>query len=357
MKNNILTISLVIAVFAAAAVFWMLKNPGKKETPKASVSAVLTVSEAAVTEAEWTESIKATGQVAAWQEAVIGTEISGQRLIAVPADVGDVVKKGQVLAKFNSETLLAEYAELEANWIAAESNRKRALNLKVFDAISEQSVEDYINKAAVAKAQMDAKALHLKYTNITAPDDGVISVRNATLGAVGAAGEELFRLIRQNRLEWRGELTANQAAHIVKGQSVILALPNGDKAEGTVRQIAPSFDPETRLITVFVDIKAGSGAQAGMYAEGQIRLGKRTALKVPAKSVVIRDGHSYVFSIISNASGAAVSRHEVMLGQTRGNEAQILSGLSKGMRIVLQGAGFLNDGDIVRISAEKGGRE
>lgn len=360
-KNNtfrvLLHIVAILFIFLALATstFLVLRGKDAKGTPaEAPIPAALTVSETRVTETEWPEIIKATGPISAWQEAVIGTEISGQRLVAVMADVGDIVKKGQILARFNSDTLMAEYAELKANWIAAESKQKRALTLKSSGAMSDQTIEDYVNQAAVAKAQMDAKALQLKYADIVAPDDGVISARNATLGAVGGAGDELFRLIRQNRLEWRGELTVEQAAHVVRGQPVALKLPNGNKPEGSIRKIAPSFNPETRMTTIFVDIRTDSNAQAGMYAEGEIMIGQQTAMSVPAKSVVIRDGRNYVFNISNHTSGASVRQHEVQVGQIRGNEAQILSGIAKGDRMVVMGAGFLNDGDIVRVSPEKG---
>lgn len=349
----------LVLVFIALAVstFLTLRAKDAKGTPaEAPTPAALTVSTTRVTEAKWPEIIQATGPISAWQEAVIGAEVSGQRLVAVMADVGDIVKRGQILARFNSETLTAEYAELKANWIAAESNRKRALTLKSSGAMSEQAIEDYLNQAAVAKARMDAKGLQLKYSDIIAPDDGVISARNATLGAVGSAGDELFRLIRQNRLEWCGELTAEQAARVVRGQPVALTLPNGNKAKGSIRQIAPAFNPETRMIRIFVNIEPGSSARAEMYAEGQIMLGQQTALSVPAKSVVIRDGHNYVFIIHNHTSGGmVVHRQEVQVGRIRGNDAQILSGISKGDQLAVMGAGFLNDEDIVRVSPEKGG--
>lgn len=351
-----------IAAFLAAlvfAAFLVFNGSDENDTPAETLApAALTVSEAQVAEAQWSEIIKAAGAVSAWQEAIIGAEISGQRLVAVMADVGDLVKKGQLLAKFNSETLLAEHAELKANWIAAESNQKRALTLKGSGAMSDQAIEDYVNRAAVAKAQMEAKALQLKYADVVAPDDGVISARTATLGAVGSAGDELFRLIRQNRLEWRGELTAAQVGRVTQGQAVSLMLPNGEKAEGSIRQIAPSFSSDTRMTTVFVDITGDNNAQAGMYAEGQIILGEKSSLSVPAKSLVVRDGRNYVFIINDHISGGSiVSQREVQVGQIKGNEAQILSGISKGERIVLQGAGFLNDGDIVRVATEKGGKQ
>jgi RND family efflux transporter MFP subunit len=354
-KTSIITLSIIVTL-TIVAVFMLGK--GEKETPaEKTPTAALTVSEAVVAEMQWRDIIKATGSLSAWQEAIIGAEISGQKLVAVMADVGDIVQKGQVLAKYNTEMLNAEYSELEANWVAAESNRKRALSLKGSGAMSAQAIESFINLAAVAKAQMDAKALQLKYADVVAPDDGVISGRTATLGAVGNSGDELFRLIRQSRLEWRGELTAAQAARVAPGQAVSLELPNGNQAEGSIRQIAPSFSTETRLTTVFVDLKSDSHAQAGMYAEGKITLGEKASLTIPAKSVVIRDGRNYVFVILNGDSGETVRQREVKVGQIRGNDAQILSGISKEDRIVYQGAGFLNDGDIVRIAPEKGGTE
>lgn len=358
MKNiNIVIISVISVVLSLVAML-LMKYPGESDASvKAPSRAALSVSETMAASSEWPDIIKASGPVAAWQEAVIGAEITGQRLIALMADVGTSVQKGQTLAKFNTETLMAEYAELKANWIAADANQKRALSLKGTGAMSVQDIEDYVNRAAVAKAQMEAKSLQLKYTNIVAPDDGVISVRNATLGAVSSTGDELFRLIRQNRLEWRGELTAEQATRVVQGQSVALRLPNGETAEGTIRQIAPSFSPETRMVTIFVDIASGSSARAGMYAHGQIMLRHITSLSVPAKSVVIRDGRNYVFGVKNHPSGAVISQHEVQVGQIRDNEAQILSGISEGDRVVSLGAGLLNDGDIVRVSPEGGGWE
>ncbi len=330
---------------------WMQANAAEQAMPAEAI----TVSETTVTETEWAEIVEATGSIAAWQEAVIGAEISGQRLVAVLANVGDTVKKGQVLATFNTEMLMAEVAEMQANWMTAESNRKRALKLKNSGAMSEQSIDDYVNQAAVAKARLDVKTLQLKYTSVVAPDDGVISARNATLGVVGSSGDELFRLIRQNKLEWLGELTAEDALHITKGQSVTLTLPNGDRTEGAIRQIAPAFNPETRLTTVFVDLKTGS-AKAGMYAQGQIVTRQQVALSVPAQSVAMRDGYHYVFSLSPPAAKVTVSQRKVEIGQVRNGMAQILFGLSNGERIVLNGATFLNDGDNVRVVAEQGGK-
>src|SRR5690606_17241047 len=129
-------------------------------------------------------------------------------------------------ARFDTSTLRAEEAQLvaalaQARGVAAQAdaNRARALQLKGSGGISEQEVQRYVTEAitaeaqvASAQAQLEAKRLQLRQADVTAPDDGVISARAATLGAVATNGQELFRLVRQNRLEWRGEFTAAQLA-------------------------------------------------------------------------------------------------------------------------------------------------
>jgi RND family efflux transporter MFP subunit len=330
----------------------MCHKPAADKTA-AAPTAALTVVQVQVAEGQWPDIVKATGPIAAWQEAVIGAEIAGQRLTEVTANVGDEVKKGQVLAKFNPATLQAERAELQANWVQADANAQRALRVKESGALSASQVENYVNLAAVAKARLDAKNLQLKYTQVVAPDDGVISARSATLGAVAGSGQELFRLIRQNRLEWRGELTAEQLARIAPGQPVKLTLPDGSEAEAVVRQLAPALDAGSRMGTVYADVAAGSAARAGMYGEGRIELAARSALIVPAKSVVLRDGHSYVFKLkpVAATGTAKAVQQEVTVGRTEGDDTEVVSGLAAGDAVAGQGAGFLNEGDTVRVVA------
>lgn len=354
MKSNLSVIPFLVVATVISLLFFLKSENEETLSTEFPEKVALTVNTITPTESQWSEIITANGSIEAWHEAIVGADISGQRLIEVIADVGDSVEKGDVLARFNTEILETEYAELEANWIAAQSNEKRALTLQGSGAMSNQAIDNYVNQAAVARAQMEAKALELKYAEVKSPDSGVITSRNAMLGSVGSAGNELFRLIRQNRLEWRGELTAEQVAHVNLGQNVSLTLPNNDVISGLVRQIAPSFNSRTRLITVFVDIENGS-AKTGMYAQGIVIVGRQVSLIVPTKSVVLRDGHYYVFVIIGDSFGSSVSMRKVQIGQTRGTEIQILDGLSNEQNIVLQGAGFLKDGDRVRVLPDNGG--
>jgi len=212
--------------------------------------------------------LTANGSIAAWQEAIIGAEISDLRLIEVNVQVGETVKKGQLLAVFSDESVLADVAqsraalaEAEANLADARVNAERAGQISASGALSSQQVNQYLTgektakaKVQSAKAQLDSQLLRLKYTKVLAGDEGVISSRSATLGAVAAKGQELFRMIRQNRLEWRGEVTASEMAQLKPGIAVSVEVPNVGSIKGKIRALAPTLDVQSRNGLVYVDL-------------------------------------------------------------------------------------------------------
>lgn len=339
-------IALVAAVLAIAVV-------KRDRTPAEAIAAAapaLTVTSATPREVSWPVEIRASGAIAAWEEASIGAQIGGYQLIDVRVNVGDVVKKGQVIARFDPALLQADHAQLEANADQAAANRQRALTLQSSGAMSDQDVLQLVTQSKTADALLAANQLRLRYTDVTAPDDGIISARTATLGTVVPVGQELFRMIRRGRLEWRGELTAEQLAQVEVGQEVALELPDGKTAKATVRQTSPILDSAARLAIVYADIESGSTARAGMYANGRLGLGTGPALAVPAESVVIRDGRNHVLVLAGTSATPRVSLRSVTVGRRNGREVEITRGLGKDEHVVVQGAGFLKDGDLVRIS-------
>lgn len=361
--------SLLIGIFTVLAccamlIVWLLRPESPDASAAGKAEPALTVTRAVPQWRQWPTTIEASGAIAAWQEAVIGAQQAGLRLIEVNVNVGDQVKRGQLLARFDADMLRADLAQLQANLAQArataaqaEINKQRVLKLKNAATLSQQELLRYETEAETSriqvdaiKAQLAAKQLQLSYAEVRAPDDGAISARMATLGAVAGSGQELFRLIRQNRLEWRGELTAGQIAQIQTGQAIQLNLPDGSVAQARVRQLAPALDEQSRLGIMYADILPGSLARAGMYANGRIELSQRPALVVPAAGVVIRDGRSYVLKLHSDADTSPVSLQSVATGRRYGVEIEIVQGLSETDRVVVEGAGFLNDGDLVHIA-------
>ena len=344
-------------VLGMGALVLLGRHPAQPSVPvpTAVPAPALTVSAVSPERRVWPATLAASGAVAPWQEANIGAQIGGYQLIDVRVNVGDRVKKGQLLARFDPALLKADEAQLQAGFDQAAANLKRAETLGGGGVLSAQDLLQARTLAKTAAAQLASKQLQLRYTEVLAPDDGTISSRTATLGAVASVGQELFRLIRQNRLEWRGELTAQQLAQIRPGQQIILTLPEGTVATAHVREVAPALDSQSRLGLVYADIAPGSQARAGMYADGRVVLRESTALAVPAQSVVIRDGRSYVATVTEVAGVARVRMQPVTVGRRQGGDAEITQGLSSAARVIVQGAGFLNDGDVVRLSPQAAG--
>ncbi|MGZ3185103.1 MAG: efflux RND transporter periplasmic adaptor subunit [Telluria sp.] len=307
--------------------------------------------------------LAANGNVAAWQEAVIGSESGGLRLAGVRVNVGDVVKKGQLLAVFAPETVAADVAqaraavqEAQANAAAAKSDAQRARALKDTGAFSEQQIMQYetaertaVARVAAAQAALDQQQLRLKYTQVVAPDSGIISSRSATVGAVVGVGTELFRLIRGSRLEWRAEVTSAELAHITPGTKVEVRAASGSELTGRVRTIGPTVDTQTRNALVYVDLPTSLAPnapfKAGMFATGHFQLGDSAGLTVPQQAIAVRDGFSYVFRLNRDQH---VSQLKVNTGRRVGDRVEVTAGLPANSVIVVTGAGFLNDGDLVR---------
>lgn len=322
----------------------------------------LTVSTAAPQRIAVPVRLSANGNVAAWQEASIGAESNGLRLTDVRVNVGDTVKAGQVLATFSSETIQADVAqarasllEAQANAAEAAANAERARSLQATGALSQQQIQQYTTaektaqaRVEAAKATLNAQQLRLKYTQVVAPDSGVISARTATVGAVVGSGTELFRMVRKGRLEWRAEVTSTELRRIQPGVKASVTAASGATAEGTVRMVAPTVDPQTRNALVYVDLPANSDFRAGMFARGEFALGQSDALTVPQEALVVRDGFSYVFVV---GGEQRVQMRKVQTGRRVADRVELLTGLDANAQVVVRGAGFLNDGDLVRVAA------
>jgi RND family efflux transporter MFP subunit len=368
-KRSTLAIALLALLILIAAAVWLMRKPaddaGKAKDAAAAPAArpTLTVT---VTKPEPTElalTLSANGNVAAWQEALVGSESNGLRLAEVRVNVGDMVKKGQVLAVFSPETVQADIAQARASLAEAKAtaadaaaNAARARTLQATGAMSQQQINQYQTSAQTASARVEAAEAVLnaqqvrgRNTQVLAPDDGVISSRSATVGSVVGAGTELFRLIRQGRLEWRAEVTSAELSRIAVGMPVFVVGASGAQVRGKVRSIAPTVDPQTRAALVYVDlpnVQQNTGIKAGMFARGEFELGRSTAPTVPQAAIVPRDGFNNLFVLQPDNR---VRQLKVQTGRRVGERVEITNALPEGAQVVVQGAGFLNDGDLVRV--------
>ena len=370
-KSIAIILIAVVALFTVAAAIFYSKPGTAGDAPGAGTKAALTVTTVRPVATRLPIRLSANGSITAWQEALIGSEANGLRLTEVRVNVGDRVRAGQVLATFALDSVQADLAqsrahvaEAEANALEAATNAAKARTLQASGALSEQQINQYSTLEKTAQARLEsARALstvqqvRLRQTRLLAPDDGIISARSATVGAVVSAGTELFKLIRGGRLEWRAEVTSSELARLSAGTTATVTAANGVELKGRVRMIAPTVDPLTRSALVYVDLpntfgptstnpppKLGVQVRAGMFARGEFDLGSSDGLTVPQQAVVIRDGFTYVFVVQADRH---VRQVKVQAGRRLGDRVEVLAGITPDLELVASGAGFLNDGDLV----------
>lgn len=305
----------------------------------------------------------ASGNVAAWQEASVGAEADGLRLTEVSVNVGDTVRRGQVLARFNADIVDAELAEAraavaqaDAEVAEADANAGRAKGLDRSGALSAQQVNQYLIAAKTARARRDAvraveqrQRLRLAQTRVLATSDGIITSRTATVGAVVPAGQELFRLIRDGRLEWRAAVAVTDLDRLAPGQLATIRIDGHEPVQGALRMIAPVIDTQTHDGLVYVDLPRHDAIRAGAFVRGHIEIGERPALTVPQSAVLPRDGFDYVMRV---GPASTVEMRKVSLGRRVGDRIEITQGLAASETVIASGLSFLSEGDTVRVVSD-----
>ncbi|NGY04992.1 efflux RND transporter periplasmic adaptor subunit [Solimonas terrae] len=351
-----------VAMLVAGLLVTGLSACGGKAAPTTTTQPVLTVELVSPRHESWADTLVASGEIAAWQEASIDAEVGGVRLDEVKVNVGDAVHKGQLLARYNEDTLRTDLAQLDAavaearaNLARAKSDAERGQGLTAIGALPQQTLDLYRTQVDVTSAQLasaqarrEAQALRLRYARVVAPDDGVISSRSATVGTVSVIGAELFRLVRDNRLEWRAEVPADSLAHLKAGTTAVLRTLDGTAVSGRLRQLSPMVDTGTRNGIAYVDLPAGNPLAAGMYVTGRFTLGKRDALVVPESAVVLRDGSSYLMMVDAQHRVHAL---KVDTGRRQQGAIEILGSLDPAAQFVKSGGAFVSDGNLVQIAA------
>jgi RND family efflux transporter MFP subunit len=310
----------------------------------------------------WSRTVAATGSIAARDELLVGADATGVRLTEVLVDTGSIVKRGQLMARADDALLQAQLAQQQAQVRAAEADQAQAVsNLERAERVgdsglySAEVLETRRTAAAaataklqLAQAQRRETEVKIAHTRVLAPADGVVTRRSATVGAVLQPGVELFRVMRDQQLEWLAELPAHALAQIKPGTAVRVTDSAGRIVDAQVRRIAPTIDPQTRNGLVHVALPTGTPLQAGGHARGEIDVGRATALTLPESVLLQRDGQPHVFLL--RADGVAqLARIET--GARQGGLVEVTAGLADDARVISTGAGFVKDGERVLVAS------
>ena len=348
-------IRVAVAVCAVLALSACAKE--EKAPPKPS----LTVSVAPAVLMPLARKVEASGTVSAWEEAPVGAETGGLRAVAVMVDEGSFVRQGQTLVKLNDAVLASQLRQQDAMVASAKAtlaqtnaNLARARELRERGYLAQAALDARIAEQQTAAAQVASAeagrsetATRLDQTNVRAPVGGLIISRSVVKGQIVQAGTELFRLVRDGRLELDAQIPETQLGLVRAGMPATVTAGEAGVAGGVVRVVTPEVDPQTRLGVARIAITGTQGFRPGMFAKGSIDVGAQPALTVPQAAVVFRDDKAGVF-VIDNTNHARF--RPVKTGARAGDRVEIVAGLAAGQRVAVQGAGFLGEGDLVRVA-------
>lgn len=371
-----------------------LAAPLQAQTPTATSTQAPAVAGPSVTVttakvAEIVQSVVVSGSMIARDEVLVQPEVDGLSIVEILAEQGDKVAAGQVLARLSRVTLdvlraqndaqvgradagiaqaNAQIAEAQANLVAANNNFDRTKALRSSGNVSNETFDqrDAAARAAEAKLNSSKQALaiatadlalakaqgreievRLGRTEIKAPTAGIISRRNAKIGAtasIAAGTEPLFRLIADGAIELEADVAEVELPGLKVGQPVaVLSAGATVPLAGTIRLIAPEVDKASRLGKVRVSLEGNPPVAIGSFARGTIETGRKSAVTLPLSAITYARSGPVVQSV---ANGKVISK-KVEIGLAGDGRAEIVSGIAEGETVVARAGTFVRDGDIV----------
>lgn len=360
-RTNLFTAGLLATTVIALAACGGGEKKAEAEKADAKVSAAgQTVTVATATLTSMPRVITASGTVSAWEEVPVGAETGGLVATAVLVDEGAYVRQGQPLVQLNDTLLRAQLRQQQAAVQTAEANAARddaalgrAQELKEKGFLSQASLDTALaNQRATAAGVASARAAlsetqtRLSQATLRAPVSGLIISRSVTKGQIVAAGTEMFRMVRDGRLELDAQVPETELALVRAGQSATVSSDQVGQAAGRVRIVTSEVNAATRLGVARIALTSGSGFRPGMFARGQIDVGAQPAITVPTAAVLYRENRAGVFVL----GGDNHVRFQPVTVRSRNDAQTSVEGLQAGARIVVDGAGFLGDGDRVTVS-------
>ncbi|MCX8226155.1 MAG: efflux RND transporter periplasmic adaptor subunit [Sulfitobacter sp.] len=359
---------------------------------EADMKRVPSVTVATATRTEVVNRVPISGTLEPFREVLVYPQVTGYPIEELMVEIGAQVAKGDTLAQLNTDTLKAQLSQANAEYARAQAAVRQAqsqitstkasaaqarsvldrtqqldqsgnvtqaavdqamANSQTADA-SAASAEDGLEvaKAQVlqAQAQLDIAQLNLDYATITAPTAGIISDRNAQVGAIASSGADpLFRMIQDGVIEVKAEVVETALAQIAIGDPAQVEIPGAGTVQGNVRLVAPTVDATNRLGDVLVSLEGNNALRTGIFAGGWIITDRHEGLTVPTTAILTDAKGDYLLEVQDNA----LIRRDITAGLIWNDAREVLSGLDDGAVVIARASAFFSDGDKVNPIPQK----
>ncbi|WP_176331067.1 efflux RND transporter periplasmic adaptor subunit [Burkholderia vietnamiensis] len=333
------------ALVVGALVWWVW--PNEPAAPEAEPA--MRVTAATAGPATLTPTLRLGGTLVAREGIAIGTALQDQRIAEVLVEVGQRVRRGQLLARLEIDSVQAQLREQEALAAEARSTLARMEPLARSGAISARALEEQRTRAATADANLAVARTQRGKAEVRAPVDGIVSARNARVGAL-AGTEPLFRLTGNDEIELEVDVPSADLPRLSAGMPAqVTVAGSGTAIEGKVRLVTPDVDPRSQTGKAHISFPSKSGLHAGVWAEARFALpARKFSVAVPVRSVAVGADGTAAVMLVSREG--LVSRREVATGRRESGMLEIQSGLQAGDWVLLNAAAFVRDGDKVQVA-------
>lgn len=285
---------------------------------------------------ELPDSLNAVGSLRAIESVVVRPEVSG-KLVKMPALEGQRVQAGTLLFALDAEIAQAEYDEALAAVRASERNRPRIIELAGKQLISKSDADAALATSEINKAKLASAKARLDKTQIRAPFEGVLGLRQVSVGEYVNAGQALVELVRLDPMEVEFQVPENQADRLAVGQAVDVqadAFP-GERFTAKVSAVSPSVQLSGRSIGIRARLaNPGNRLKPGQFVQVKLALSAVDPVLMVPEQAIWPSGEQKMVYVVKD--GKADLR-PVTLGVREPGWVAVSSGLSAGDEVVISG--------------------
>jgi RND family efflux transporter MFP subunit len=297
-------------------------------------------------------SVSGTGTLERRREMALSFRIAGV-LTRMNVEAGDSVRAGQVIATIDPASLDARQQQTVADLERARRDVERDKALFEKGYVSRQRIDDRQSALKSAQAAYNSAAFDRRWAQLVSPAAGVVLTRAAQVGEVVQPGQVVARVADlTSPLVLRLPLAARDAARVRVGDSARLKVEDlgGQLLNGTVTRVGEAADTRTGAVTVEIELAGRPDLRSGQIASAELSVRAAPSAggafaRIPAEAVLEADGTS---AFVLRMDGGVACRTAVTFGGFDGDDA-LVSGLTDGAQVITAGAGFVSDGEKVRV--------